>query len=206
MIEHCRTPYFVQVDEDMLLHPHAVRTLFEGITAAPDDVAGVVGELHDVHLDQPIQGVKIWRHDVARRYPWTAEPNVARRLAWMARDGCRVITIPLADDKRSLGALGLHVTPATPAMLYDRYRTLERLHRTFRPTFDWADPLPARLMARVMNEGSTADLPALLGMLDGMLAGPLPAGSELRTGESTVTPSPLARRLEDVLRALPVTR
>src|SRR5690348_11399473 len=27
MLDRCETPYFIQVDEDMLLYPHAVRTL-----------------------------------------------------------------------------------------------------------------------------------------------------------------------------------
>ena len=31
MLDDCRTPFFVQVDEDMLLYPHAVRTLYERI-------------------------------------------------------------------------------------------------------------------------------------------------------------------------------
>jgi hypothetical protein len=39
MLDRCRTPYYVQVDEDMLLYPQAVRTLFERMASAPPEVA-----------------------------------------------------------------------------------------------------------------------------------------------------------------------
>jgi hypothetical protein len=57
MLDGCRTPFYVQVDEDMLLYPEAVRTLSERISSAPPDVAIVVGQLYDVHLKRCIQGV-----------------------------------------------------------------------------------------------------------------------------------------------------
>ena len=41
MLDECTTPYFVQVDEDMLLYPHAVRTLHERMAAAATEVAMV---------------------------------------------------------------------------------------------------------------------------------------------------------------------
>ena len=36
MLDECPTPFFVQVDEDMLLYPHAVRTLYEASPRADD--------------------------------------------------------------------------------------------------------------------------------------------------------------------------
>ena len=70
MLDACETPYYVQVDEDMLLHPDAVRRLHANLRCAPADVAFVVACLHDVHLEAPVQGVKIFRHGIVRRYPF----------------------------------------------------------------------------------------------------------------------------------------
>ncbi|MFN8644361.1 MAG: hypothetical protein U0802_22905 [Candidatus Binatia bacterium] len=62
MLDECRTPYYVQVlDEDMLLHPHAVRTLHDAMAAAPADVAVIVHDLYDVTSSRCIFGVKIFR-------------------------------------------------------------------------------------------------------------------------------------------------
>lgn len=202
MIDRCRTPYFVQVDEDMLLHPHAIRLLHARMAAAPPEVATVVGLLHDVHLGCDIQGVKIARHAVAARYRWADEPVVIRRIERMAADGFRVQVIETADPSAP-GPLGLHTTPATPAALFDRYRALERLRQTFPRRMDWVEPLPALLLARVMTEGRLDDMPALLGLLAGRAAGPLPAGAELRDGRATLSSSPspesLARMIADTV-------
>jgi hypothetical protein len=182
MLDRCRTPYYVQVDEDMLLYPHAVRTLYEHVSSAPEAVSLVVGLLHDLHLGQNIHGVKIARHGIARRFPWVDEPNVVRRLERMEQAGFRAMAISGDAPGAPPSPLGLHVAPATPAMLHDRYRTLGRLRRTFPRRFNWVEPLPALFLERVMKQGVTADLHALLGILAGTLAGPLPPGAELRDG------------------------
>ena len=39
MIDDCETEFYVQVDEDMLLYPHAVRTLFERMIQHPAHIA-----------------------------------------------------------------------------------------------------------------------------------------------------------------------
>jgi hypothetical protein len=84
MLDECTTPYYVQVDEDMLLDPHAVRTLYERIEATSPRAAMFVATLFDVHLARCIIGVKIYRHDVVRRYPLAMqdsfESDQARRI------------------------------------------------------------------------------------------------------------------------------
>ena len=67
MLDRCSTPFYVQVDEDMILHPFAIRRLHEWLTAAEPDVAFVIGWLWDVHLGRGIQGVKAFRHAICRR-------------------------------------------------------------------------------------------------------------------------------------------
>jgi hypothetical protein len=78
------------------------------------------------------------------------------------------------------GVVGLHSTHATPQMLYDRYQTLERLRRRFPHHFQWLEPFPALFLKRFLDDGNEEDLQALLGVLAGSLAGPLPEGAEIR--------------------------
>jgi hypothetical protein len=169
MLDTCATPYFVQVDEDMLLYPDAVRTLYARITATGPAVAMVVGQLYDVHLGRCIQGVKIARHDIARRYPWRGQPSVIHRLSGLIADGYRVEELPVADWRAPAGVVGLHATHATPEELYARYRKLERLRREFPQQLDWLEPYPVAWLGRILAERSRADLHALLGVIAGAL-------------------------------------
>jgi hypothetical protein len=172
------------VDEDMLLFPHAVRTLYERLSSAPDEVAIAVGRLYDVHLDRYIQGIKIARHGIARGYPWAEEPIAVRRLERIEADGYRIVELPIDAPRGPGGALGLHMMPATPAMVYDRYMMLERLRQTFPRKLKWMESLAPLFLKRVLKEGREIDVYALRGVLAGVLAGPLPAGAELRDGTS----------------------
>jgi hypothetical protein len=198
-LDRCQTPYYVQVDEDMLLYPHAVRTLFEQLSSSPPDVAMVVGLLYDVHLEGCIQGVKIARHAIARRYPWGDEPSVLRRLERIEADGYRVVELAVDDPGSQGSAVGLHATHVTPQMLYDRYLTLERLRRGSPRKLDWFEPFPAVFLQRFLADRTEADLQALLGVLAGALAGPLPAGAEIRDGRRAgASHDPLSRYLESL--------
>jgi len=59
MVDSCETPFYVQVDEDMLLRPHAIRTLHAGIAESDSRIAMVVGNLYDVHLERGIHGPEL---------------------------------------------------------------------------------------------------------------------------------------------------
>ena len=59
MIARCTTPYFIQVDEDMVLHPDAVSRMEQQMAQAPADVGMICFHLYDEDRECPIQGVKI---------------------------------------------------------------------------------------------------------------------------------------------------
>ena len=111
MVDTCTTPFYVQVDEDMLLYPHAIRTLWERIRAAGSGTALVVGNLHDPHLERRSAGLKIFRHEAVRGLPVQGMPD---RLASLPQHlqaaGHRIVQMPLTDED----ALGLHGTTWTP--------------------------------------------------------------------------------------------
>jgi len=49
MLDRCTTPYFIQVDEDMLLNKDAVRRQYQNIINTPDKVAIYTCHLWDIH-------------------------------------------------------------------------------------------------------------------------------------------------------------
>jgi hypothetical protein len=188
MIEECRTPYYVQVDEDMVLEPSAVRVLHEAIRETRGDVAVVVGYLWDTHLDAAIQGIKIFRHEVAERFPWSRFPQVVQRNRAMEEEGFSLLPLSRqttaepwkaawipSTDVRRVGTLGRHDPAWTPATLYERYYLLGRLHQADPARMAWVANLPRQLVARLGHTAVWQDWYALMGLVAGQIAGPMPA-------------------------------
>lgn len=177
MLDRCTTPYFVQVDEDMLLYPHAVRTLYERLVAAPPEVAILTCHLLDVHAARVLYGLKIYRHAIVRDYPYrdveSCEYDQIRRFTG---DGWVDMRLPLEDHFRpSALTLGEHGTHWTPRSVFERYLTMERKirrHRRGEPTTSatWVEEYAPFFLQRFLETGDTIDLYALMGVIAGRLA------------------------------------
>jgi hypothetical protein len=177
MLDICDTPYYVQVDEDMLLHPDAVRRLLASITVAPPEVALVVAYLYDVHLDAPVQGVKIFRHDIVRRYPFAdVQSCELDQIDRMSRDGFTYQVLAAdrewADDDASFSfrILGLHGGMYTWRSVYERFRTLELARRKNPRRFKHQEAWPGMLVDRILERQDPIDFYALMGLLAGALS------------------------------------
>jgi len=177
MLERCRTPYFVQVDEDMLMYPHAIRSLHARLTAAAPEVAILTCHLYDRHAARVIYGVKIYRHEIVRAYPYrdvqACEFDQIRRFK---RDGFVDQRLPLADHLQpSELTLGEHGYAWTPRSVFERYRTMEnkvRRHSAATPTTSgtWVEEHAHFFLKRYLETGAPLDLYALMGVVAGRLA------------------------------------
>lgn len=177
MPDRCRTRYFVQVDEDMLLYPHAIRSLYTRLTAAAPEVAILTCHLLDVHAARVIYGLKVYRHAIVRDYPYgdieSCEYDQIRRLT---ADGFVDMRLPIADHfTPSEVTLGEHGTAWTPRSVFERYLTLERKirrHSEAAPTTSatWVDEHALFFLTRYLESGAELDLYALMGVLAGRLA------------------------------------
>ena len=171
MVDDCTTPYYVQVDEDMLLRPNAVRWLYDRMTESEPDVAIVVAYLLDTHLGFPVQGIKMFRHEIVRNFPFAAaEACELDHNGRLMAAGYRLrIFRPEEVADSEDGTMGLHGTHWSPRAVYERYATLQRKYRRFpdrlRPVGDW----PRMILQRFLDEGSETDLFALLGVIAGRL-------------------------------------
>ncbi|MBX3024625.1 hypothetical protein KF840_06920 [bacterium] len=200
MLDDCRTPYYVQVDEDMLLDPPAVRTLHDWIDGAGPQTAMVVAYLFDVHLGCRLRGVKIFRHAVTRRYPFSANDSLeVEQVAAFVADGYEVRRVKAGAGSGEVDTLGRHGAHWTPASLYERYATLERRRRTAKQ-MRWFEPYGAELLARFRRAPTEENFFALMGVVAGVLAserGPAPA-KDFRTYDALPGFAPLRQFLADV--------
>lgn len=171
MLDRCTTPWYVQVDEDMLLFARAIRTLYEAITSSDSSVAIVVGQLYDVHLERPIDGVKIFRHEAVARYPWTEYRTVFARNEQLARDGWSISRLSL-DGPGQRGLLGLHGTEWTPQSIYERYRSLERQRRAHPRELAWFNEYAFTFLGRFREHPDETSFFALMGVLAGSVGAP----------------------------------
>lgn len=117
MITRCTTPYFIQVDEDMMLHPDAVGRMEQQMAQASSEVGMICFHLYDEDRDCSIQGVKIYRTELMKRVSFldlkASEMNL---LDQMGEQGIRWILHP--------DVLGRHGTQYTPDTIYRRYKTM----------------------------------------------------------------------------------
>lgn len=117
MIDRCMTPYFIQVDEDMILEPDAVATMESAMVAAPDDVGMICFHLFDDDRGMPIQGIKIYRTTLMKSLSFKdVKASEMDLLEQMGRHGIQWILHP--DVK------GRHGTHYTPETIYRRYKTM----------------------------------------------------------------------------------
>jgi glycosyltransferase involved in cell wall biosynthesis len=188
MLDRCQTPYFIQVDEDMILRPWAIQCLLRGIQTAPPQVALVVGLLWDVHLGLSIEGVKAYRHDIVSRYPYCDVLGCEKdQLNRMLIDGY-IHQVPPAAEGGEFGAwtLGLHGAHYTQQTIYERYSTLER-HRIHYPqAMAWFESHAHDFLDRFRQDPSEMNFMALMGVVAATIAGSQPAGEKDFTTYSTL--------------------
>jgi len=175
MLERCSTPYFVQVDEDMILRPAAVERLYCSMRAASKRTALICGWLWDVYMDQPVQGVKIYRYEIVKRFPYTNSFSCEwTQVLEMGAAGYHIAVLPRKSCTTLFGDHGKHYTPETIFLRFQRLVQKNRKYGNMR----WLESWAKLLISRVSSGGTTLDWYALLGMAAG-IAGEIPADGEL---------------------------
>jgi len=168
MIRDCRTDYFIQVDEDMILQPDAVASMEAVMAAAPDDVGMICFHLFDDDRDLPIQGVKIYRTALMKSLMFQdVKASEMDLLEQMGRRGIHWILHP--DVK------GRHGTAYTVDSIYRRYKTM--YEKDIRQWNVLTSDIRRKADA-YRQSGDPLQLFALLGAVHGIINAPLAADRE----------------------------
>lgn len=162
MINRCRTEYFIQVDEDMMLNPDAVRSMESLMQQVPDYIGMICCHLYDEDRDARIQGVKIYRTSSMKSLVFqnvkACEMDV---LEQMGQKGIRWILHPSVQ--------GRHGTHYTPETIYRRYKSMYE-----KDILEWNDVTGdiQRKANQYRETGDPLALFALLGGVDGIVSAP----------------------------------
>ena len=165
----CTTPYYVQVDEDMLLHPHAIESLHDELEQAPEDVAFVCAALWDCDVERAILGVKIYRHAIVRQFPYRNVISCeVRQMNSMKAAGYKTVLHSTDEGAPCLGEHGKHYSAAT---IFQRWQRLFQKHGSM-GHLTWLEPWPVRLLERYMQTREPEHLYAFLGSISGIAGRP----------------------------------
>jgi len=167
MNERCNTPYFIQVDEDMILDTDAVFKLYSSISNAPADVAIYWLSLLDTDLGYPIVGVKAYRHDIIKNFPWQESHSCEMdQLFRLKQKGYRSIGI----WRGTLGShiVGKHGQNWTAESIFSRYRRLaQKTNRDSAHMGSWLE-WPRLFLDRLIAIPNMHHLYAFMGWIVGL--------------------------------------
>lgn len=163
MVDACDTEFFLQVDEDMILVPHAARRLVELMDASPPDTVMGVGPLFDEEVKRQIYGIKIWRTALVRTVPYGRHvtSDTYHRQQLRAK-GYGFVKLKRGDEN----CLGLHGTDYTAEQRFKRWRRLWQKSRHGAQKLWIVEELP-NLLEKFRETGSRSDLFALVGAVMG---------------------------------------
>jgi len=129
MINESNLNYFIQVDEDMLLNSNAAERMIQAMKAAKENVAMIVFPLWDTHLQEIIQGVKIYRTSAMKKIKfedsYSCEIPILKKLKDL---GYCYVKKPLEDKY----ILGKHEIGDNPKVIYERYLRLAQKYKKFK--------------------------------------------------------------------------
>jgi hypothetical protein len=174
MLDRCETPYYVQVDEDMILDPDAVAVLWQQIEALSERCLMLAAALWDVDSDRAIYGVKIFRHPLVKLYPFrdTFSCEMDQVQRWQA-DGYSYDLLPLGDRSHCLGLHGAHYNARTA---FARWKRVVQKQRRY-GWMSWIEPYHRAHLERYRATGDSVHLACVIGMVAG-LVGELPPDTE----------------------------
>ncbi len=168
MIRRCDTEYFIQVDEDMILYPHAVERMEAIMDSAPDDVGMICFFLYDEDRETNIQGIKIHRTRPMKGVSFkNLKASEMDLLEQMGRRGIQWVAHP--------DVMGRHGTLYSVETIYHRYKSMyEKDIRTWN-LLTWDIRKKAGKYAQT---GDPLQLFALLGAAHGIINAPLAPDAE----------------------------
>jgi glycosyltransferase involved in cell wall biosynthesis len=160
MIDDCFTKYYIQVDGDMILNPDAIETIYNSLVSSEEKTSIVAYMLKDVHLDFDIYGIKGYKHDVLKNYPYNLE-TISCEMEQIKRMHSGGYNTAMKQV-----VLGYHSPKWNLELIYERYFDLMEKWKIYK--YDWLEKLPAKLLIMFKNNPSDINFFALAGTMESL--------------------------------------
>lgn len=161
MLDRCTTKYFIQCDNDMVLYPKSVQTMYEYIKKSSDKTAIASFKLFDPHLGYRISGIKIYNNDIVKNYPYNLNC-----LSCEVEQSTRLI-----NDKYNFittnQLVGTHNLYWTERDIFDRYYKIMQKYHVYKYSF--SKRIPQIVFNKFKTEPTLINFYACLGIIAGIL-------------------------------------
>jgi glycosyltransferase involved in cell wall biosynthesis len=160
MIDECDTKYYIQVDEDMILNENSIEIIYKSLINSDSKVSTIAYMLNDIHLDFNLYGIKGYKHDILKKYPYNLEiiSCEVEQLKRLNNDGYSTLMIE--------EVIGQHSPKWTPELIYERYFDLMEKWKKFK--YNWLNELPSKLFQIFKNDPSDINFYALMGAMNSL--------------------------------------
>ena len=155
MLNRCVTPYYIEVDEDMVLKPNSVAIMYNGIKGSNTNVAMIGYQLHDTHFDFIIYGIKVYKYDIFRNYPYNLD-SVSCEVEQLERLKNDNYIYELKEN-----VLGEHSPYWSDELIYERYFNLMEKFKEYK--YVWLESAPQKLWNILQKKPTKQNLYAFLG-------------------------------------------
>lgn len=171
MIKRCKTPYFIQVDDDMMLNRDAVFYLYDKIKNADPKTAIIASPLRDTHLQRTIMGIKIYNYEIIKNYPFTNSYSCEiSQFQKFTQDGYKIITDwQPSNEFENSKFIGRHGENYTPFTAYERYYRLFRKQKMTGQMI-WVEEWLQTFLSRYRQNKDKIDLFSFFGSVVGFLS------------------------------------
>ena len=157
MIDDCDTDYYIQVDEDMILFENTIETIYNTLVNSDEKIITVAFRLKDTHLDFDLYGIKGYKHDIMKSYPYNLDiiSCEVEQIKRLQSDGYQTLM--------NLEIVGLHSPKWNEDLIYERYFDLMEKWKAF--GYDWLSELPSKLLEIFKDDPSDINFFALAGAI-----------------------------------------
>lgn len=161
MIDLCKTSYYIEIDEDMIMNENGIETLYNFAKQSSDKTAIIACKLIDVHLNFEIYGVKIYKHNILKKYPYDLQSMSCEveQMDRLKQDGY--------STQLFTNVIGKHATKWSNEGIFERYYNLMDKFKQFK--YVWIADLPLKLWNILKNNPSETNLFALLGIYTSLI-------------------------------------
>jgi GR25 family glycosyltransferase involved in LPS biosynthesis len=160
MIDDCDTDYYIQVDEDMILQPDSIETIYNSLTSSGSNISTIAHMLKDTHLDFNLYGIKGYKHNILKEYPYNLEiiSCEVEQVKRLQNDGYDTLMVEKV--------IGYHSPKWTPELIYERYFDVIEKWKIFK--YNWMSELPSKLLKIFQNNPTEINLYALMGAMSSL--------------------------------------
>jgi len=188
MIDNCKTPYYVQLDEDMLLSGNAIEVLYHQIKIR-DNCAILVAPLEDCFKETTIVGIKIYNHNIIKQFPY--DPSA---FSCEIEQNDRILSagyeiVNLFEDSipsKNTYLLGKVNTKLTNEQVFANFRRDFQKVQLFPDKLGWLNGQIPIMLTKYKNTKDIRYLYAVLGAYCGLNAKPLGGEKDYRNPQHKI--------------------